>query len=92
MITPSQNSLIKLKKYIKFVLSLQYIAGLAAKLLLFLIPRALPAFMMSATTFIVVHIVFGQMFAPTIIYLRKPLRKPRRLINLHLMVLLIMQV
>jgi hypothetical protein len=69
-------------------MSLQYIAGLAAKLLLFLIPRALPAFMMSATTFIVVLIVFGQMFAPTIIYLRKP----KRLINLHLMVLLIMQV
>jgi len=62
-------------------MSLQYIAGLAAKLLLFSIPRALPAFMMSATTFILVLIVFCQMFAPTIIYLRKPLRKPKRLIK-----------
>jgi len=62
-------------------MSLQYIAGLATILILFSIPRALPAFMMSATTFIVVLIVFGQMFAPTIIYLRKPLRKPRRLIK-----------
>jgi len=65
----------KTKKYIKFVLSLQYIAGLAAILLLFLIPRALPAFMMSATTFYSSsYRVWPDVCTDYNIFLRKPRR------------------
>jgi len=65
------------KEYIRSALSLQYIIGLAAVLILFLIGASL-AFMIIVMTFIIFLIVVGRMLAPFITYLIKPLIKSKR--------------
>ena len=69
------------RNYIKWALILQYIAGLAAVLVLFSISHASPEFMVSATTFIVALITIGRIFVPTIIYLTKPKRSLAAALN-----------
>jgi len=68
----------KTKKYILLALSLQYIAGFVPLLILFSILRASPALIMIATTYIIILITFGRMFAVFIIDVATPLRKSNR--------------